>query len=115
MRRFRVPVARLRGAHPGAGARTTSSPKAREKPEPPVRVVIHNDDYTPMEFVTAVLHDVFKLPWHRAAWVMLKAHTTGAAVVGVLPRKLGEARTRDAVARARDHGWPLRITIEADE
>jgi ATP-dependent Clp protease adaptor protein ClpS len=83
-----------------------------EKKDEPWRVLLHNDDYTPMEYVTTVLHDVFKIGWMRATWVMLKAHRGGTAEVAVLPRHEAESRVRVAMARARGDGWPLRLSCE---
>jgi len=97
-----------------AGIRYRPTPKPEEEAERqrPWRVLLHNDDVTPMEYVTQLLHRQFGLSWARAALVMLKAHVSGLAQVCVLPRD--EARERIAVAhaRARGDGWPLRFSAE---
>ena len=80
--------------------------------ERPWRVLLHNDDYTPMEYVTGILHRVFKLGWARSVLVMARAHTSGRAEVAVLPRHEASTRVATAHARARADGWPLRFTQE---
>jgi ATP-dependent Clp protease adaptor protein ClpS len=85
---------------------------ARPKRDEPWRVLIHNDDYTPIEYVVAVLQEVFALGFFRATRIMLTAHVTGLATVDVLPRRTAEARISLAEARARAAGWPLRFSAE---
>jgi ATP-dependent Clp protease adaptor protein ClpS len=85
---------------------------ARPARDEPWRVLLHNDDFTPIEFVVAVLHEVFGLGFVRATRVMLTAHVTGLATVDVLPRRAAESRVSLAEARARAAGWPLRFSVE---
>ena len=85
--------------------------RAKRTRQPPVEVRLHNDDYTPAEYVVAILGDVFKLGFAKATWVMLRAHLTGEAVIGVYPRKVAEKRVATAEGRARRDGWPLRLSI----
>jgi ATP-dependent Clp protease adaptor protein ClpS len=93
-------------------AALADDPEEQERRQEPCRVVVHNDDYTPAEFVTKVLAEVFKLGTVRATWVMVKAHTTGWATVDVLPRHVAEQRVQLATQRAESAGYPLRFTIE---
>ena len=78
----------------------------------PWRVMLHNDDYTPMEYVTQLLHNVFKLGWAKSVLVMARAHASGSAVVAVLPKEEATERIAVAHARARGDGWPLRFSQE---
>jgi ATP-dependent Clp protease adaptor protein ClpS len=78
----------------------------------PWRVILHNDDHTPAEYVTRILHEVFRLGWARATFVMLRAHVGGRAVVAVLPAEEARERVATAHARARADGWPLRFSEE---
>ena len=78
----------------------------------PWRVVVHNDDYTPMEYVTKILHEVFKLGWAKSVLIMARAHTSGRAQVAVLPKQEAGERIAEAHARARGDGWPLHFTKE---
>jgi ATP-dependent Clp protease adaptor protein ClpS len=92
-----------------------------EKPEDetrrrqPVEVWLHNDDYTPAEYVVTVLEQVFGLGWWKANWIMAKAHATGHAVVGTFPRAEAEQKVAAAERRARSDGWPLRLSVEDPE
>ena len=87
--------------------------KAKEKAErkKPVEVRIHNDDYTPAEYVVRILEEVFKLGIFKATYVMMRAHLTGEALVGVYARGKAEKLVSTAEGRARGDGWPLRFSI----
>ena len=101
-----------------AGGEKIAPPRLRADSEEeaertrPWRVVLHNDDYTPMEYVTKLLHRVFRLGWARSLMVMAKAHSSGRAEVAILPRDEATERIEEAHARARADGWPLRFTQE---
>ncbi len=82
--------------------------------EPPYRVLIHNDDVTPMDFVVAVLRRVFELTYDRAEAVMLTAHYTGGAVVGTWPRAEAQRRVDEAHQLARLADYPLKFTLEPE-
>lgn len=82
--------------------------------EPPYRVLIHNDDVTPMDFVVAVLRSIFELSLERAEAVMLTAHYTGGAVVGTWPRDEALRRVDQAHQLARLYDYPLKFTIEPE-
>ncbi len=82
--------------------------------EPPYRVIIHNDDVTPMDFVVAVLRAIFELSAERAEAVMLTAHYTGGAVVGTFSRQDAQQRIDQAHQLARLEDYPLKFTMEPD-
>jgi ATP-dependent Clp protease adaptor protein ClpS len=82
--------------------------------DPPHRVIIHNDDATPMDYVVAVLRTEFDRPEADAVRIMWEAHTTGAAHVMTCGRDEAERRVGRAHSRARAAGWPLSFSIEAD-
>jgi ATP-dependent Clp protease adaptor protein ClpS len=90
-------------------------PEERTRRDQPVRVLLHNDDYTPADYVVKVLEQEFAVGAVKAAWVMLKAHVTGQALVGRYPRAEADSRVQAAQQRARGDGWPLRFSIEDDE
>lgn len=96
----------------GIRPRPRQLPKPEQEPERPWRVLLHNDDVTPMEYVTKLLHDFFGLGWAKATLVMLRAHMTGLAQVAVLPRNEAREKVAIAQARARGDGWPLRLSCE---
>jgi ATP-dependent Clp protease adaptor protein ClpS len=82
--------------------------------EPLYRVIIHNDDVTPMEFVLGVLRTVFHLDGVRALQVMYTAHYHGQAYVQSLPRAEAVRRVGMAHMTARLNRYPLQFTIERE-
>ena len=90
-------------------------PKEVTRRDRPVRVVLHNDGFTPVEYVVKVLEQEFGLGAGKATWIMLKAHVTGRAVVGHYPREEAEAKIQAAQQRARSDGWPLQFSMEDDD
>ena len=83
--------------------------------EPPWRVIIHNDDVTPFDFVIHVLKTIFKLGADIAEHVTWLAHTTGRAVVCARPKSEAELLVNKAHFAARLEGYPLKFTLEPDE
>lgn len=75
-------------------------------------VVLHNDDYTSMEFVVEVLQSVFHLEEARAMQVMLNVHRKGKGVAGVYPHEVAETLQFKTVELARKNEFPLECTIE---
>jgi ATP-dependent Clp protease adaptor protein ClpS len=90
----------------------TPAPETAE--EPLYRVIIHNDDVTPMGFVVHVLQTIFLLPESDAAAVMLTAHYKGTAYVQTLPRREAESRIAKAHFAAVLEGYPLRFSLEPE-
>lgn len=82
--------------------------------EPLYRVVIHNDDVTPMDFVVQVLKTIFLLANDRAAEIMLTAHFYGTAYVQTLPQSEAERRIHRAHTEANNAGYPLKFTIQPE-
>lgn len=95
---------------------TRAASKEEERLEPPCRVLVHNDDVTPIEYVASLLRRVFGLGWFKALRVTMKAHVTGRAVVVVEGcRKAREHVNRaheSAKADGQDH---LRFSVEPTE
>lgn len=77
------------------------------------RVLLHNDDYTSMEFVVAVLVRVFGRTVEEAERIMLQVHHGGVGVAGTYTRDEAETRAHRAMQEAREEGFPLRLTTEA--
>jgi ATP-dependent Clp protease adaptor protein ClpS len=86
--------------------------KAKVKPPPLFKVLLLNDDYTPMDFVVMVLQKFFSLSREQATQVMLKVHKEGAGVCGVYPRDVAASKVEQVTAYARQHQHPLRCMME---
>jgi ATP-dependent Clp protease adaptor protein ClpS len=86
----------------------------RAKLEPPkmYKVMLLNDDYTPMEFVIAVLQQFFSLDTEQATRIMLKVHNEGRGVCGVFPRDIAATKVEQVSAFARRHQHPLACIME---
>jgi ATP-dependent Clp protease adaptor protein ClpS len=84
------------------------------KPKPPsmYKVILLNDDYTPMEFVVEVIQRFFNKSREQATQIMLKVHTEGAGVCGVYPQDIAETKLNQVVSYAREYQHPLQCTIE---
>lgn len=78
------------------------------------KVLLHNDDYTSMEFVVYILTQVFKHGPASATRVMLQTHRTGIGVAGVYTREIAETRVTQVTEIAREHGHPLQCTMEPE-
>ena len=76
------------------------------------KVLLHNDDYTTMEFVVWVLQAVFHHDETTATQIMLHVHKTGTGVAGVYTREVAETRVSQVDALAREHEFPLRCSME---
>lgn len=84
----------------------------RVKPPPLYKVLLMNDDYTPMEFVVHVLQKFFGLDHERAVQVMLKVHTEGMGVCGVFTKDVASTKVGLVIDFARQHQHPLQCVME---
>ncbi len=85
-----------------------------EELEKPFRVIIHNDDVTPMDFVVVVLINIFELEFQRAVKVMYEAHAKGKSLVTVLSYQEANRRVYNAQTAARAFNYPLSFTLEEE-
>ena len=85
------------------------------KPPPLYRVILLNDDYTPMEFVVEILCRFFTMSVESATAVMLKVHTEGKGVCGVFPKEIAEIKAVMVNEYARESEHPLLCDIEIDD
>ncbi len=79
------------------------------------KVIIYNDDFTAMDFVVMVLVQVFMKSEEEAEALMLKVHHSDKAVVGIYSYDMAVSKANKATQMAREHGFPLRLTVEPDE
>ena len=81
--------------------------------QPPLyRVVLINDDYTPMEFVVDILETIFGMERTRATQVMLEVHTKGKGICGVYNFEIAETKVAQVMGIAQQHQHPLLCTME---
>ena len=90
----------------------TAEAKPRLKRPPLYRVILLNDDYTPMEFVVEVLQKIFSLDRTTATRIMLEVHTKGKGVCGVYTYEIAETKVAQVTGLAQQHQHPLLCTME---
>jgi ATP-dependent Clp protease adaptor protein ClpS len=78
------------------------------------KVILLNDDSTPMEFVISVLVEIFKHTPETAKEIMLQVHETGSGIAGVYSFEIAEAKAVEATQQARSNGYPLQIKLEEE-
>ena len=102
--------------HPGDTAVAVPKAKSAKKvARPPLfKVLLHNDDYTTMEFVVEVLQTVFHHDIDRATRIMLHVHQRGVGVAGTYPADVAETKAEKVMALARAAEFPLLCTVEAE-
>lgn len=86
--------------------------KSKSKPPSMFKVMLLNDDYTPMEFVILILQKFFSMTRERAAQVMLKVHRDGIGVCGVFPKDVAATKVQQVAAFSRKHQHPLQCVME---
>ncbi|HXH38699.1 MAG TPA: ATP-dependent Clp protease adaptor ClpS [Thermoanaerobaculia bacterium] len=88
--------------------------ESEEKTDEPTlfKVLLHNDDYTTMEFVVWVLEAVFNMPEEQAIQVMLNVHIQGVGVAGIYTYEVAEMKVEKTIALAREQEFPLLATLE---
>ena len=109
------------GAGPGSGDHGGDgqdqlgvATKTRTKPKKPsqFKVLMLNDDYTPMEFVVMVLKRFFNMDLEQATRVMLHVHQRGVGVCGIFPYEIAETKVNQVMDFARQNQHPLQCTLE---
>ncbi|MEN8764042.1 MAG: ATP-dependent Clp protease adapter ClpS [Thiogranum sp.] len=86
--------------------------KPKIKPPPLYKVVLHNDDYTPMEFVVILLEQLFGMSREKATQVMLHVHTRGKGVCGVFTKEVAETKVAQVNEYSRRNQHPLLCAME---
>ena len=86
-----------------------------EYEEPPMyRVLLLNDDYTPMDFVVEILREIFHKDRPEAERIMLNVHRKGAGFCGIYTYEIAETKVTRVRAKAKEAGFPLRCTMEPE-
>jgi|TARA_R110001592_G_scaffold166691_1_gene401855 ATP-dependent Clp protease adaptor protein ClpS len=96
------------------GALATSSVRPKLARPPMYKVVLFNDDYTPMDFVIDILCTFFSLNIEKATQIMLKVHTEGKAVCGVFTKDVAETKAEQVNEYSRECEQPLLCNVEVD-
>ena len=106
----------LSGPEGGRDGETSviTKPKAKTDRPPLYKVLLLNDDYTPMEFVVHVLERFFGMNHAQAFEIMLTVHKKGVAVVGVFSFEVAETKVAQVMDFARRHQHPLQCTMEKE-
>ncbi|MBA4165199.1 MAG: ATP-dependent Clp protease adapter ClpS [Erythrobacter sp.] len=99
---------------PGSGNETGVATKTRTRPKKPsqYKVLMLNDDYTPMEFVVMALKRFFGMDLEQATRVMLHVHQKGVGVCGIFPYEVAETKVNQVMDLARANQHPLQCTLE---
>ena len=95
----------------GAGIATETAKPKLKKPKM-FKVVLLNDDYTPMEFVVLILESVFRIDREKATQIMLHVHTRGKGVCGLFTRDIAETKVAQVNKLSQDHQHPLLCEME---
>ncbi len=103
------------GEHDDDHGVAVQSAKPKLRPPSMYKVVLLNDDYTPMEFVVETLEVFFNMGREKATQVMLTVHTEGKAVCGIYTRDIAETKAEQVNQFARENEHPLLCEIEAIE
>lgn len=86
--------------------------RSKAKPPPLFKVLLLNDDYTPMDFVIVVLQRFFSMTREQATRIMLKVHREGVGLCGQYPRDIAASKVEQVSAFARQHQHPLACVME---
>jgi ATP-dependent Clp protease adaptor protein ClpS len=98
------------GGRPGVGLATRTRPKTKKPSQ--YKVLLLNDDYTPMEFVVHVLKAFFQMDTEQATRVMLHVHQKGVGVCGIFTYEVAETKVTQVMDFARKNQHPLQCTLE---
>ncbi len=98
----------------GSGQLLVAPAKPKLKPPPMYRVVLMNDDYTPMDFVVEVLEVFFNMNPEKATQVMLAVHTKGKGVCGIYTRDIAETKSEQVNQYSKECQHPLMCNIERE-
>ncbi len=90
------------------------SSESKDDTPPLYKVILHNDDYTSMEFVVTILMSVFGKSLEKATQMMLNIHNRGKEICGIYPRQIAETKVETVHNLATNKGFPLKSTMEKE-
>ncbi len=93
---------------------TITIKQEKTKKPPLYKVLLHNDDYTTMEFVILVLKSVFNLSNDSAQKIMFEVHENGIGLCGIYTYEIADAKLKKVLTMGKDEGFPLKCTIEVE-
>lgn len=102
------------GSGPGTGVGIATRTKPKTQKPNLYKVLMLNDDYTPMEFVVLCLQRFFRMSVEDATRVMLHVHQRGVGVCGIFTYEVAETKVNQVIDFAREHQHPLQCTMEKD-
>jgi len=97
---------------PSGEVRVAEKSRSRTATPPQFKVLMHNDDYTTMEFVVEVLEGVFRKSPAEATRIMLNIHVKGVGMCGLYPFEIAETKVEQVHTLARNAGYPLKCSLE---
>ncbi|MGH7949774.1 MAG: ATP-dependent Clp protease adapter ClpS [Candidatus Binataceae bacterium] len=100
------------GRDGGTVTERRTRPQTKTRKPPMYKVILLNDDYTPMEFVVEILKAVFHKPHAEATRIMLHVHQNGMGVAGVYPFEIAETKVRAVEELAKEALYPLKCVME---
>ena len=112
VRRVRMQDGDEGGDTPGRSTSVITRAKPKTKKPSLYRVLLLNDDYTPMDFVIHVLQKFFTMNHEKATQIMLHVHTRGMGVCGIFNRDIAETKVAMVNQFSREHQHPLKCTME---
>lgn len=98
----------------GTGTGLLTKPEVKTKKPSMYKVILLNDDYTPMEFVVHVLQRFFRMTMEQATEVMLHVHQRGVGVCGVFTYEVAETKVNQVLSYAKQNEHPLQCTLEKE-
>ena len=105
-------MATRKGDDDGSSLGVATRTRTRTKKPAPYKVLMLNDDYTPMEFVVLVLQRFFKMNMEEATRVMLHVHQRGVGICGIFSYEVAETKVNQVMDFARENQHPLQCTLE---
>ncbi len=94
--------------------KTSSDTDFKQEVPPMYKVILHNDDYTTMDFVVEILITVFYKSLESATWIMLDIHEQGRGICGIYTREIAETKVNIVHSLARKREFPLKSTMEKE-